>query len=205
MGYSIMTLEKLPPESEELSDNVLEIYNASRKAKQLITRLNELCRKGSENVKTEIKIDSFVRKVMAAAHPGKPKQVQTEMRLHCGESRIFGNDLQLTQMLLNLVLNGFQAMEETAGVLTVETSIANHQAIIQVKDQGRGIAQQDLQKIYEPFYTTKTTGKGTGLGLAIVQQAVEAHDGTIEVESEAGKGSVFTVRLPLMTDSVKEA
>jgi len=197
MGYSMMSLEKLSPDNEELNENLLEIYNASRKAKVMISRLNELSRKGSENVNNEIKIDDFVRKVMAAAHPAKPKQVQTEMMLNGGEHCIFGNELQLTQMMLNLVLNAFQAMETKVGVVAIETSIDNGTAVIRLKDQGTGIAKENLSSIFEPFFTTKESGKGTGLGLAIAQQAVEAHNGRIEVESEIGKGTVFTVYLPL--------
>ena len=100
-------------------------------------------------------------------------------------------------MLLNLVLNAFQAMETKDGVVSVETDIDSNMAVIRVRDQGTGIAKENISNIFEPFFTTKQSGKGTGLGLAIAQQAVEAHNGRIEVESEIGKGTVFTVYLPL--------
>jgi PAS domain S-box-containing protein len=101
---------------------------------------------------------------------------------------------QLQQVLVNLTKNAAQAMT-TGGVLTLQTGENSEGVWVSVADTGGGIPQEQLNRIFEPFYTTKK--KGTGLGLMIVQRIVRAHNGRIEVESNVGKGTTFRVWLPL--------
>ena len=102
----------------------------------------------------------------------------------------------LRSALINLIINGFQAMDGSGGKLSVVLSSEdeNHRARIEVIDSGRGIAPEDISKVFEPYYSTKETG--TGLGLAIVKKAVDDHDGTISVKSKVGEGTTFTITLP---------
>jgi two-component system, sporulation sensor kinase E len=101
---------------------------------------------------------------------------------------------QLQQVLVNLVKNASQAMT-TGGTLTLQTGENSDGVWVSVADTGGGIPQEQLNRIFEPFYTTKK--KGTGLGLMIVQRIVRAHNGRIELESHVGKGTTFRVWLPL--------
>jgi two-component system sensor histidine kinase HydH len=102
---------------------------------------------------------------------------------------------RLAQCLLNLYLNALQAMEN-GGQLTIASSIKEVGAVtIDIKDSGSGIRSEDLNKIFDPYFTTKP--KGTGLGLAIVHKIIEAHHGQINVSSATGQGSVFSIVLPL--------
>lgn len=195
MGYSLMALEKLPPEEEELYDNLLEVYNASKEAKNIISRLNDLSRKQSETSFRYVSLDDIVSHTMKVAGPAKPKPVVIQQKLNCWGQRIRANEIQLSQLVLNLVLNAFHAMEN-GGILTVETSFDESWAYLRISDTGCGISEENKPKIFEPFFTTKETGKGTGLGLAIAAQTVEDHNGQIQVESTLGKGTVFTVLLP---------
>jgi len=100
----------------------------------------------------------------------------------------------LRQMLLNLILNGFQAMPE-GGTLTLEAKTSNRNILISVADTGNGIASENLARIFDPYFTTKA--RGSGLGLAIARRIVEAHGGTITVFSEAGRGCRFEIVLPI--------
>ena len=195
MGYSLMALEKLPPEEEELSDNLVEIYESSRKAKEIISRLSDLSRKNTENYFREVSVDELVRRTLAVAKPAKPEEVELRLDLNCWDQRIQANEIQLSQLLLNLVLNGFHAME-CGGALTVRTSFDEKWVHLTIQDTGCGIRQEDLPHIFEPFFTTKEAGKGTGLGLAIVAQVVEDHKGKITVDSAPGRGTTFRVKLP---------
>jgi signal transduction histidine kinase len=100
------------------------------------------------------------------------------------------------QVVINLVSNGLDAVER-GGRVSVAARTEKDEVVIKISDTGLGIAAEDLKRIFEPFYTTKGRGKGTGLGLAICRELIAALSGQITVESQTGKGSSFTVRLPL--------
>lgn len=102
----------------------------------------------------------------------------------------------LRQIIINLLANAFDAIAHE-GHVTVWAEVKNEIVSIAVTDTGAGISPEDLRSIFEPFYTTKGRGKGTGLGLAICRELSKALGGSIEVESTPGKGSTFTVHLPL--------
>ncbi len=104
---------------------------------------------------------------------------------------------QLNQVFLNLITNAAQAIENgKAGEIHISTALDGDKAIVKIRDNGKGIPKEHLQKIFEPFFTTKPVGQGTGLGLSIAYKIIQQHNGTIEVESEVGKGTTFTLKLP---------
>lgn len=197
MGYSLMALEKLPESDSALYDDILEIYNTSVKAKTLVQRLSDLSRKHSESVFRPLNPDELVKKVMSVARPAKPEGVDIQLELACADVQMDGNALQLSQILLNLVLNAFDAMKERGGTLTISTSSDGENVLFRVSDTGTGIRPEVIPHIFEPFFTTKSEGYGTGLGLAIVAQMVEDHHGDIDVENRLGVGAAFCVKIPL--------
>lgn len=196
MGYSLMAMEKLPPGEEELYENLLEIYESSRKAKVIISRLSDLSRKNTSDTFRWVSPDELVGKTLDVAEPAKPKLVEVKRSLNCWDQRILANEIQIQQMLLNLILNGFHAMGDEPGTLTVETSFDEDSVTIAVSDTGCGIPEEIRDRIFEPFFTTKAAGEGTGLGLAIAAQVVEDHRGEIRVRSQEGQGTSFIIRLP---------
>lgn len=196
MGYSIMTMESLPEGCDELMDNLSEIYSASQRAKSLIARISSLSRKNSESSFQYHSPDQLLDKVEEMTKQSRPKKVEVVKRYHCPEDCVFVHETQIIQMLLNIILNAFQAMAAAGGTLTVETEETDDQVFIRVRDTGHGIPKEALEKIFDPFFTTKEPGHGTGLGLAIARQIAEQHSGTITVQSQAGEGTVFTVTLP---------
>jgi signal transduction histidine kinase len=105
---------------------------------------------------------------------------------------------QLNQVFMNLIVNACQAME-SGGQLTVRTrhDPRSGRVMVQVKDTGHGIKPENMSRIFDPGFTTKGVGTGTGLGLAICYQIVEAHGGEITVDSAVGKGTTFTIALPV--------
>lgn len=200
MSYSLLTLEKLPPEEEELSDNLIEIYNASQKAKEIISRLSDLSRKNSPKTFRQVSVDGLVQKALDIAMPAKPEQVEVKLNLNCWDQRVRANEIQICQMLLNLILNAFHAMEQ-GGILEIATTFDDHFVNLRLTDTGCGIPKDIQGRIFDPFFTTKESGKGTGLGLAIVAQVVEDHMGTIRVDSTPGHGTRFEVRLPRLGEA----
>ncbi len=197
MGYSMMVLEKLPEEQADIYDDVLEIYQTSLKAKKLIQQLSDLSRKNSETVFRPITPAGLIEKVLRVAKPAQPRVVEVRTEVACSGVTFCGNEMQLSQMFLNLVLNAFHEMEEKGGVLTIAAQAQEKEILFTVSDTGNGIAPEALPYIFEPFFTTKEAGKGTGLGLAIVAQVIEDHKGDIDVESRLGVGTTFYIRLPL--------
>jgi len=123
-----------------------------------------------------------------------PPSVDIVMQLEREPPDISADPHQLNQVLENLIRNAIQAMPD-GGRLTISVSSLLSEVIVSVSDTGAGIPEENLQKIFEPLFTTRAAG--IGLGLVIVRTLVEGHGGTIEVESEVGAGTTFTVRLPI--------
>jgi signal transduction histidine kinase len=107
-------------------------------------------------------------------------------------------------VFLNLITNAAQAIPDKTGTITLNTRQEGDQVKVEVADNGHGIARDVLPKIFDPFFTTKEIGQGTGLGLAIAYKIVTEHGGSISVQSEVEKGTVFTVTLPVKP-SAREA
>ena len=103
---------------------------------------------------------------------------------------------QLNQVFLNLLVNAAQAIYDR-GEIVISTEMENNHVVIKIKDDGRGIPPEHLSQIFEPFFTTKDIGEGTGLGLSVSYNIIQKHHGTMEVKSEVGKGTEFTIRLPV--------
>lgn len=140
--------------------------------------LNEVIGKALESLKYEIK-DT---RVINSLDPNLPK--------------ILADRVRLKQVFTNIIANAFQAMEQ-GGVLSISTQVDKKFLAVKIADTGSGIPKEHLSKIFDPFFTTKGVGKGTGLGLAISYSIVEKHGGLIEVKSEVGSGTTFTVKLPM--------
>jgi signal transduction histidine kinase len=102
----------------------------------------------------------------------------------------------MNQVLINLIMNSLHAMPE-GGTLRLELGCERDMVKLTVSDTGHGIRKEVINNIFDPFFTTKEFGKGTGLGLTVVKGIVEEHRGSIAVESEEGKGTTFTIHLPI--------
>ena len=127
--------------------------------------------------------------------PLSKRKVRVGTELAESLSPVWGDSGKLQQVLMNLVLNARDSMPD-GGDLSIRTAQQNGEVILEVTDTGSGIPQEQIHKIYDPFFTTKGTGKGTGLGLSVTYGIIQEHRGTITVRSEAGSGTVFRVALP---------
>ncbi len=107
--------------------------------------------------------------------------------------------IELEQVMLNLIRNGLESTESGA-TIRVRTRSAGENAVVEIEDDGRGIGRDHLTHVFDPFFTTRLDYGGTGLGLSVAHGIVSSHGGSIEVESELGRGSLFRVILPLVTD-----
>lgn len=108
------------------------------------------------------------------------------------------NKGQIQQVLVNLIINAAQAMPEKGGKIFIRNFLNDKEVIIEIEDTGQGIHEENLSKIFSPFFTTKPPGEGTGIGLSISKEIIERHGGTISVESKEKVGTKFTISLPYL-------
>lgn len=141
------------------------------------------------------------RSIMLSEHKLSMQNIRIETRLPAEAPKVLGDFNQLQQCLINLIFNAIDAMPN-GGILGLECTLdrKNGWAEMKVRDTGHGIAKEDLTYIFDPFFTTKTEGKGLGLGLSTVYGIIDKHKGTIVVESEPGKGAIFSIKLPIAGD-----
>ena len=176
------------------------ILNGIRRATSII---ESLLRYSHPSASTQSALVDLVPLIGETATPvtyhARVKRVKIETSFSRESIAVEGVATLLQQVFMNLFLNAIKAMPD-GGLLKIKTGAKGATAHAQVSDTGCGISHEGLEKIFDPFYTTSTVGKGTGLGLAICYSIVKQHGGTIEVESAEGKGSTFTVKLPLGRD-----
>jgi signal transduction histidine kinase len=145
-------------------------------------------------------INSVIGRVLVLTeHLFVPSRVVLETHLDHEIPDLLIDRHMMEQVLMNLILNAIQAMK-AGGVLVIRTSIKDGSCVVDVEDTGCGISASVLPRIFDPFFTTKSEGEGTGLGLSVSLGIVERHGGKISVESEIGRGTTFTVSLPLAKD-----
>jgi signal transduction histidine kinase len=166
---------------EQIVDLVQNLRNFSRLDRSKVASFN---------------VNEGVRATLLIA---KPSLRKVDVERHLGDvPSITCSPSQVNQVLLNLVTNSAQAMDKPRGRIAITTRPAGTSAVvIEVEDNGKGIAPEALSKVFDPFYTTKEVGKGTGLGLSIAYKIVTQHGGRIEVRSTLGIGTVVTVTLPV--------
>jgi PAS domain S-box-containing protein len=144
-----------------------------------------------------VDLNSIGSKSLSSFETDRLREVRTVMELQPDLPNIKGDPEQLRQVFNNLVDNAFAAMPE-GGRLTLTTAQVNDKFVeARIKDTGHGIPEEDIPQVFDPFFTRKDVGDGVGLGLSICHGIVKAHNGTIDVESETGKGTTFVIRLPV--------
>jgi PAS domain S-box-containing protein len=136
------------------------------------------------------------RVLLLTDHLFEPQRVRLEAALAVDIPELMIDRHMMEQVLMNLVLNAIQAMRG-GGVLTIRTVVEGSHCLVHIRDSGCGISASVLPRIFDPFFTTKHEGEGTGLGLSVSLGIVERHGGKISVNSEVGKGTTFTVSIPL--------
>ncbi len=195
--YSHLLLEETNKNSP-LYENLKKIVRETSRCKNIVKGLLEFARP-KEPEMSMININEVVDSSMAIMERQALFQNIKINKLYASDlPKMIGDAAQLQQVFINIILNAAEAMNGN-GSLTINTSLDKNGSFIAISfsDTGHGIREEDKIRVFEPFFTTKEVGKGTGLGLAISYSIIQKHQGTIEVQSEAGKGSTFTVKLPV--------
>jgi len=195
-------------EKEEISECSRIIRGQAERMTKLIQKLLDFARRRAPQ-KTPVDLRILAGQILEMLNSNAGKQgVSLELVKNSDIPLVAIDPSQMQQVLMNLVINGIQAMPkgghlevglrlERARPPSQENGEEKEYIAIDVRDEGGGIAPENMNHLFEPFFTTKETGKGTGLGLSIAYGIVEEHGGWIDVESEPGQGSCFTVFLPV--------
>lgn len=202
--YSHLMLEDTDKNSPHY-ENLKKIVKETSRCKDIVKGLLEFARP-KEPEMSLISINDIAEKSLSIMERQALFQnIKIKKTYTSDLPKIVADSAQLQQVFMNVIINAAEAMEGN-GILALSTSLSRDGTCIEVKfsDTGHGIMEEDKKRLFEPFFTTKEVGKGTGLGLAISYSIIQKHHGTIEVKSELGKGSTFTVKLPLKEEREHE-
>jgi signal transduction histidine kinase len=188
---------QLSREAADLLEKTLpRIASQVQRARAITDRLMNVARPPG-NTRSLIDVNHAVEDTLAVlSYAIQRAGIVTRKELSERIPPLCDDESRLAQILMNLILNSIQAMSSEGGLLRIATAAENGTVRLDIADTGDGIPANILGKIYEPFFTTKPADKGTGLGLFITHQIVTEMEGTIEVQSEPRRGTLFTVRLP---------
>lgn len=210
IGFAYLAKQKAEG-NDEIRNCVHNIEKLGFRGADMIGQLLTFARKDSVELKV-LPLTTFLKEAFKFATSGVPENIAINFNFPQKEIRIRDDATQIQQLLMNLVNNARDAVETTdkpkvsielEEFLASDDFMQRHHvstrkfALLTVKDNGSGISEESRLKIFEPFYTTKESGKGTGLGLAMVYGSVKRSGGIIEVESEVGEGTSFHIYLPV--------
>ena len=210
IGYAELSFDEVEPGSH-LKSNLGEIHRAGMRAKDLVKQILTFARQADEDVKP-LKVSTIAREALKLLRSTLPASIGIDSRIQ-SDSPVMADPTQIHQIFMNLCTNAAHAMEYDGGTLRVDVFDIRRTGAneapgvdlepgdylkITVADTGKGIDEQNLPLIFEPYFTTKPTGEGTGLGLSVVHGIVKGYGGEISVESAPGQGTVFSIYLPVI-------
>lgn len=207
-GYTEMAREDVERNSL-IYNNLGKVLDGANRGKELISRILTFSRRQQHDFKP-LNIEETMESVLALLKPTIPASVALEFYPDIPAITILGNQTQLHQIIVNIVNNAVDAMDGEGTITITLSCIDAHEEVlsalnhndktnyckIEITDTGHGMDPSTMERIFEPFYTTKEVGKGTGLGLATVYSIVKEHHGQIWVNSQLGHGTTFTLLLP---------
>lgn len=205
--YLLKMIKKGQPiKEEDLKTMAMDIISNVNRATKVIKHVRDFARQ-SDVVKTRVNINRPIQDVFKVlGHQIKAHQIEVELDLDPYLPYIMAEHNRLEQVFINLVSNAIDAIDEKTYMqkngnfqkkLIIRSYTENKKVVVTVTDTGIGMTREVKNKLFEPFFTTKKPGKGTGLGISISYGIIKDYDGTIQVQSEFGKGSTFTVTFPV--------
>lgn len=215
MLHAEMAMDDLE-QDDPLQLDMKEIYRAAKRARDLVKQILTFARKGKED-RIVLRSSLIIKETIKFLRSTIPTTIDIQYYDKAEKDTIFSDPAHINQIIMNLCTNAAYAMSEKGGLLevTIENDDISTEKTdksvnlnpgrylkISVKDNGTGISPDIIDKIFEPYYTTKQTGQGTGLGLSIIHGIIKSYGGDIYVESKTGHGTTFYVYLPLTDEEV---
>ncbi|MDQ1271022.1 MAG: Histidine kinase [Thermodesulfobacteriota bacterium] len=215
IGYTeLAKMDKI--DSKEIGKHLNKVLIAADRAKNLVHQILTFSRQTEQKIRP-LKVEPIIKEVLQLLRASLPSTIEIQSDIN-NKSLIMGDPTQIHQVILNLCTNAGHAMQENGGTLyvgltneklgpnftsNIPDASTDDYVKIEVKDTGHGIPPELIERLFEPFFTTKGPGEGTGMGLAVVHGIVKSMKGEIIVESVLGKGSAFSVYLPVVQDMAK--
>jgi signal transduction histidine kinase len=191
------------PNTGKVQQALSQIVESGHRAAEIITSVKAMFRKDEAQEKAPVNINTLIRGVLGLVYIDLRKH-SIESQISLGEHLppILGNEVQLRQVILNLVMNAIEAMSSVQPrVLSIKTEMnANGTILVAIEDTGSGIDPSNLERIFKPLFTTKA--RGTGMGLSICHSIIESHDGRIWASPAVQQGSIFHIELPTTSESL---
>jgi two-component system, NtrC family, sensor kinase len=186
---------------DDAQESARIIVEQSDRISKLVKELLQLARR-KPGLKEPMSLIELVMEAVTYAEP-VARKLDVEILVDPPSSDLVVplDAVAVQQVVINLIINGAQAMRDRGGVLRISFAEESDMAVVHVDDQGEGIPPENLDKIFKPFFTTKADSGGAGIGLAVSSQIVQGHGGAITVESTPGEGSRFSIHLPLESES----
>ena len=212
IGNTELALEDIP-KWNPVHNNLEQIKSASLRAAGIVQQLLNFSRKADQEHK-RIGAITVINEALKFLRSTIPTTIEIRRTITNDEKMIMADPIQINQVLMNICTNASQEMEETGGVInvTVENVDLNDKDMVNfpdlsaeeyvriiISDTGPGIAPEILDRIFDPYFTTKETGKGSGMGLAVVHGIVKSHNGAITVESQINHGTTFKILFPVVS------
>ena len=190
--------ENFPERFEEVRSVIDGINTGVERTAAIVRSLNQYGTSDNTLV-SECNLHDIIDHCLIMIHDQYPNRIEVQKHYTGKQYSFKGNEGKLHQAFLNILANAVQAIEGK-GKVTIHTEIVKKEIQISITDNGPGIEQVNLKKIFDPFYTTKDPDKGTGLGLTITYNTIKDHNGTIEFESRIGVGTKAVIKLPIQTN-----
>lgn|GEM_PF-1350487 len=214
LGYSELVLDELAADNS-IRNKIEAIHSSGERARDLVAQILAFSRK-DEQVRAPVEMNLLIKDALMLLRPAIPTTIDIQSVI-TSKCKVLGDPTRLHQIIMNLCTNAYQAMVKTGGKLKISldtVSLSGSEAMraqvpeggyskLIIADSGVGIPPENLERIFEPYFTTKEKGKGSGLGLAAVHGIVQSHEGNVLVESAVGKGTRFIVYLPLTGDTCR--
>lgn len=197
MGFAYL-LQQNPATSPEIREDVESIYKESKRAAEVIKNFLTFSR-GQVAEKRAEQINILIENVLKLRQSRMQKgNIEVKLELSEGLPSVYCDPARIQQAILNIILNAeyFMHQAHERGTLSIKTHVYGGNIRLAIGDDGPGMSADNLDHVFDPFYTTKQSGEGTGLGLSICHSIVRDHGGRIYIESALGKGAVFTIELP---------
>ena len=189
--------------NEDITELLKDSVDGTARVRDIVQGLRDFSHTGGQS-RTRCDLNRCIESTLKIVKNGLQNKCTIETSLQ-PVPQVMANTGEINQILMNLMVNAGQAVGDN-GLITVTTALHNNSVQIDIQDNGSGIDPSHLDKLFDPFFTTKPVGEGTGLGLAISYGIIQDHDGEIEVNSELGVGTTFTIRLPVGTpDTMQHA